>query len=49
MGPGVATLLWDSPTAFDIFGIVLVYSGEALLVGGLIGIGWDRLGWDCMT
>ena len=28
--------------AFDFFGILLVYSGEALLVGGLIGM-------DCMT
>ena len=41
MGPGVASLLWNSPTAFDIFGTLLMYSGVALLVEGLIGIGWD--------
>ena len=37
--PGVAATFWNLPAAFDLFGTVFVYFGEALLVVGLVGNG----------
>ena len=43
MRPGVATTFWNPPAAFELFRILLVSFGEALLVVGLIGTD----GMDC--
>ena len=37
MRPGVATTFWNPPAALELFGILLVYFGEALLVYDLTG------------